>query len=109
MAEIRTVDWTMEQLEIVLKSLKKNKARDPNGWINDLFMLHVEGDDLQISQDMSHLWTNFAISGDFVTRSKREVPAWTEKDPRYLKIDVHEEILYDYIYTWSNPERYSNC
>jgi len=68
-----------------------------------------KGNDLQISQDMAHLWANFAISGDFVTRKKREVPLWTEKDPRYLKIDVHEEILYDYIYTWSNPERYSNC
>merc|ERR1712008_428983 len=49
-----------------------------------------KGHDLQISQDMSHLWANFAISGDFVTRSRRQVPHWTEKDPRYLKIDVHE-------------------
>ena len=68
-----------------------------------------KGDDLKISQDMSHLWANFATSGEFITRSNLEVPVWSEKDPHYLKIDVHEEILYDYIFTWSNPERYSNC
>ena len=51
-----------------------------------------KGDDLKISQDMSHLWANFATSGEFITRSNLEVPVWSEKDPHYLKIDVHEEI-----------------
>jgi len=68
-----------------------------------------KGDDLQISQDMTHLWANFAISGEFITRSNTEVPIWSETDPHYLKIDVHEEIMYDYIYTWNNPDRQSNC
>ena len=36
-------------MEAVLKSLKKNKSRDPNGWINELFTYGVLGNDLKIS------------------------------------------------------------
>ena len=32
-----------------MKSLKKNKARDPNGWINDLFKEGVAGTNLKLS------------------------------------------------------------
>ena len=42
-----TPDWTMENLEKVLKNLKKDKSRDPNGLINELFMNEVAGDDLK--------------------------------------------------------------
>ena len=29
--------WTMDDLEFILKHIKTGKARDPNGWVNDLF------------------------------------------------------------------------
>ena len=41
--------WTMKQLNKVLKSLKKNKARDPIGWPNELFRLENAGEDLKCS------------------------------------------------------------
>ena len=41
--------WEMEQLEKALKSLKNNKARDPNGWTNELFKKGVAGQHLKIS------------------------------------------------------------
>ena len=41
--------WQLVHLEVVLKSLKKNKSRDPNGWINELFTDGVLGHDLKIS------------------------------------------------------------
>ena len=42
-----TPDWTMDELEVVLKYLKKNKSRDPFGYANDLFHVDVAGDDLK--------------------------------------------------------------
>ena len=39
----------MKHLEAALKELKKDRARDPNGWINDLFQDGVAGNDLKIS------------------------------------------------------------
>ena len=41
--------WEMKHLEKVLKSLKKDKSRDPNGWINELFQDGVAGEDLKRS------------------------------------------------------------
>ena len=41
--------WSMTQLENVLKSLKEGKSRDPNGWVRDLFMNDVAGEQLKIS------------------------------------------------------------
>ena len=32
-------DWTEKDLDTVLKSLKKNKARDPHGLVNEIFYL----------------------------------------------------------------------
>ena len=43
----KTSPWTMKQLEVVLKSLKKNKSRDPLGFANELFHSNVAGDDLK--------------------------------------------------------------
>ena len=39
----------MEHLEVALKTLKKNKSRDPNGWINELFQDGVAGKNLKLS------------------------------------------------------------
>ena len=41
--------WEMKDLLKVLGSLKKDKARDPNGWLNDIFKEGVAGNDLRKS------------------------------------------------------------
>ena len=33
--------WNMKDLESVLKELKPQKARDPNGWMNEVFSSEV--------------------------------------------------------------------
>ena len=43
----KTPDWTMDQLNTVLKNLKKNKSRDPLGYANELFQEGAAGDDLK--------------------------------------------------------------
>ena len=43
----KTPPWTMENLEVVLKHLKKNISRDPMGYANELFDINVAGDDLK--------------------------------------------------------------
>ena len=48
-AKIKTPDWTIKNLERVLKSLKKEKARDPSGWTNELFRPEYSGTDLKYS------------------------------------------------------------
>ena len=43
----KTPPWTLDQLEVVLDYLKKNKSRDPFGLANDLFKKDVAGSDLK--------------------------------------------------------------
>ena len=45
----KSVPWTLEQLEAAIKSLKRDKARDPNGFINDIFKEGVAGRDFKLS------------------------------------------------------------
>ena len=45
----KSVPWTPEDLEMVLKHLKEGKSRDPNGWVNDLFRSDVAGRYLKMS------------------------------------------------------------
>ena len=42
----RTPEWSRQDVMNVMKSLKKNKARDPLGWVNELFRLENAGEDL---------------------------------------------------------------
>ena len=44
-----TPDWTMTELEKVLKSMKNNKSRDPFGYINELFKENAAGSELKIA------------------------------------------------------------
>jgi exonuclease III len=44
---IKTDPWDMDNLDTVLKNLKKNKSRDPHGLINELFKEETAGDDLK--------------------------------------------------------------
>ena len=48
-SERKTEPWTMVQLNSALKLLKKNKARDPNGWANELFKDGVAGQQFKLS------------------------------------------------------------
>ena len=45
----KTPDWTMDQLDTVLKYLKKNKSRDPLGYANEIFQEGVAGKDLKLA------------------------------------------------------------
>ena len=45
----QSVPWNMEDLEFVLSNLRQGKARDPNGWTNQLFSKDVAGKQLKIS------------------------------------------------------------
>ena len=41
--------WTLEELEAALKTLNNDKARDPNGWVNELFKEGIAGKNLKLS------------------------------------------------------------
>ena len=43
----KTPNWTMQNLEKVLKQLKNNKSRDPNGLANEIFKENAAGTDLK--------------------------------------------------------------
>ena len=47
--KIKTRNWTMKDLDKILKALKKNKSRDPHGFVNEIFKLEVIGFDLKNS------------------------------------------------------------
>ena len=50
LAEAKMSDlWNMNDLEQAVKALKNNKSRDPNGWINELFMDGIAGNNLKLS------------------------------------------------------------
>ena len=40
----KSFDWTMEDLEKALNDLKRNKSRDHEGFVNEIFKLDVIGD-----------------------------------------------------------------
>ena len=50
----------MNQLEKVLKKLKRRKSRDPYGYCNELFMPEAAGDDLKNAilkmMNISSIW-----------------------------------------------------
>ena len=63
-SEKKTKPWTLAQLESVLKRLKKNKARDPIGWANELFKNGIAGQQLKLS--LLHILNNM--------KEKNEIP-----------------------------------
>ena len=46
---ITSEPWVMKDLNRALKDLKQDKARDPNGWVNELFKDGVAGKNLKLS------------------------------------------------------------
>ena len=47
--QIKSDDWSLEDLEKVLKTLKLNQSQDVNGFANEMFRLENVGDDLKNS------------------------------------------------------------
>ena len=47
--QTKTPPWEMKQLEKVLNGLKKNKSKDPNGLVNEIFKEESAGEDLKIA------------------------------------------------------------
>ena len=47
--ENKTADWTLKDLEVVLKDIKKGKSRDPDGISREIFHPSVIGDNLKQS------------------------------------------------------------
>ena len=45
----KSLPWSLDDLEKVLKTLKPGKSRDPNGWVRDLFFSEVAGRNLKLS------------------------------------------------------------
>ena len=43
---VKSAPWTYQELEIVLKTLKKGKCQDPQGLVNEIFRPGVAGEDL---------------------------------------------------------------
>ena len=44
----KSPDWTLKDLNKVLKSLKNNKSRDPHGFLNDIFKPGMAGQNLKM-------------------------------------------------------------
>ena len=63
-----TKPWDMKQLEKVLNSLKMNKARDPLGWVNDIFKEEVAGKNLK--ESLLKLFNNI--------KDKKHIPDFME-------------------------------
>ena len=64
----------MTNLEAAIKDLKKDKARDPNGWLNELFMNEVAGANLKLSMlklfnrmKMENYYPDFMRKADVTT------------------------------------------
>ena len=48
-SNVKTEKWTEKNLNMVLKSLKNNKTRDPLGMVNEIFKPRVIGEQLELS------------------------------------------------------------
>ena len=46
--QTKTRPWAVEDLDRVLKDLKRNKTRDPHGLVNEVFKPGVLGEDLKL-------------------------------------------------------------
>ena len=67
--EKKTKPWTMASLMSAIKLLKKNKARDPHGWANELFQDGVAGQQLKLS--ILHILNQM--------KDKNEIPEFIRK------------------------------
>ena len=90
--EVKTLPWTSEELSKVIKSLKNNKCRDPNGMINKLFKPGVIGSDLQIALlDLFNLCKSNMQIPDFM-KTSNIVNVWKKKGDK-MDIDSYRGIF----------------
>ena len=90
--EVKTLPWTSEELHKVLKSLKNNKCRDPNGMINELFRPGVIGSDLQIALlDLFNLCKTRMQIPEFL-KTSNIVNVWKKKGDK-MDIDSYRGIF----------------
>ena len=90
-------------MEKVLKSLKKDKSRDPNGWINELFQDEVAGEDLKRS--MLNLFNKIKADNyipEFIRKADITTIYKGKGENCYLKI--FRSILMRLIYIDKYPE-----
>ena len=64
----KTLPWTQEDSEKVLKCMKKDKCRDPNGLNSEMFATKIPGKDLTVSLLM--LFNGINASEQFLTFMK---------------------------------------
>ena len=60
---VKTPNWTMNELNTVLKQLKNNKSRDPLGLANELFKPPNAGTDLKVAT--LHLMNQIKLHSQF--------------------------------------------
>ena len=102
----QTPPWTKAELKKVLKKLKSNKCRDPNGMINEIFI----GVDLQMALfDLFNLCKSKMQITDFMERRKerRQIKYWLLQRNiycKYLQITVDATNISRQI--WDNRLQY---
>ena len=111
--------WSMSDLERALKDLKKNKSRDPEGLVNEIFKLDVIGDDLKRSllmmlnslrsKQMIPMFMNFV---NVTTVPKKGSLLLLENERGIFRVSVLIYILMRMIYNEKYPvidENMSDC
>ena len=111
--------WSMSDLERALKDLKKNKSRDPEGLVNEIFKLDVIGDDLKRSllmmlnslrsNQMIPMFMNFV---NVTTVPKKGSLLLLENERGIFRVAVLRYILMRMIYNEKYPvidENMSDC
>ena len=98
--------WSLANLESVLKGLKKEKARDPSNWCNELFMSDVAGMSLKLSllhilnrMKDENCFPDFARLADVTTIYKgKGAKCDLENDRGIFVVSVIRSILMKLIY-----------
>ena len=104
-------DWNMSDLERALKDLKKNKCRDPEGFINEIFKLEVIGENLKQSLLMMYnklkaaqLISLFMNYSNITTVPKRGSRLLLANERGIFRVAVLRYILMRLIYNTKYPE-----
>ena len=102
----KSAPWTMDDLVNTLKELKGGKARDPNGWSNDIFTNEVAGECLKLSMlklfnrmKMENFIPEFMQNADITTIYKGKGEKYNlENDRGIFLVSIFRSILMRLIY-----------
>ena len=102
--------WTMSELEVVLKNLKNNKSRDPEGFINEIFKTDVIGTDMKNSLLImfntlkeEQLIPRFMNKTNITTIPKKGSKQRLENERGIFRVSVVRAILMRLIYNQNYP------